>query len=200
MANSPVLPVEVLQNISAQIADRIPQSSKLAAPGAAAGLGESLPVAMLTQDNIIKGAGTLADRVVKTGQWHHQIYADGSAMSFARSVEEPGAPGIPADVVEVASSSVAEDLRQTIAWIDANVHQDGAAEVIIVPSHFLTGIWLYGPSIDAVVVSSVPAEMDQIRVNTLIPGDEFLSTLASIPAIEGLGLPDEPAPPVSAGV
>jgi hypothetical protein len=197
--NSPALPVGVLKNIAAQIAERIPQSSRLAAPGAVAGLGESLRVAMLTQDQIVEGTGTLADRIVETGQWHHQIYADGSAVSSARSVEEPGAPGVPADVVEVANSSVAEDLRQTIAWIDANVHQDGEAEVIIAPSHFLTGIWLHGPSIDAVVVSSVPAEMDQIRVNTLIPGDEFLSTLANIPAIEGLGLPGEPAPPASNG-
>lgn len=198
MVNSPQLPDAVLQRIASQIADRVPQSSELAAPGAIAGLGESLRVAMLPQNQIEGGSGSIADRVIETGQWHHQIYAGDTASSFARSTEEPEAPGVPANVVEVAESTISEDLRRTIAWIDRNVDQEGEAEVLVAPSHFLTGLWLRGPELDAVVVSSAPADMPGIALNELIPSDQFLSTLAQIPAITAMGLPDDSESPLGA--
>lgn len=191
MVSSPKLSTHVLQNIAAQIAERVSHESELAAPGAQAGLGESLRVAMLTQDQIDDGLGSLANRIVETGQWHHQIYLNNAATSFARSIETLDSPGMPFEVVEVADSTIVEDLRSTIAWVDANVDQEAEAEVLIAPSHLLTGLWLHGPDIDAVVVSSIPAGMKGIVQNELISGEQFLATLASIPAIEGLGLPDD---------
>lgn len=199
MVNSPQLSDEVAQRIALQIADRVPRSSELSAPGAVAGLGESLRVVVLPQDQIDEGVGSIAERVIETGQWHHQIYSGGSASSFARSTEEPGAPGLPAQVVEVAESTIAEDLRRTIAWVDRNVDAEGEAEVLAVPSHFLTGLWLKGPHLNAVVVASAPADMPGIELNQLIEADRFLQVLADIPAVEGLGLPDDRETPLGAG-
>lgn len=199
MVTSPRLPGDVLQRIAAQIADRIPASTALAAPGAVAGLGESLKVAVLPYDQITDGTGSIEDRVNEIGQWHHQVYTGDGAPMFARSTEQPGAPGLPAEVVEVAQSSIAEELRETIAWVDGHVGEDGTAEVLVAPSHFLTGLWLKGPALDAVVVSSAPAEMEKIKRNVLIPSAEFLQLLAATPAVEGLGLPDESESPIGAG-
>lgn len=193
MVSSPKLSTNVLQNIAAQIAERISHESELAAPGARAGLGESLRVALLTQEQIGRDSGTLASRIVETGQWHHQVYVNGNATTFARSIEASDAPGAPFQVVEVADATVAEDLRRTIEWVDAHVDQEAEAEVLVAPSHMLTGLWLHGPDIDAVVVSSIPRGVVEIVPNTLIAGDEFLAALARMPAVEGLGMPDEPA-------
>ena len=198
MVTSPQLPDAVLQRIASQIAERVPLNSELDAPGAIAGLGESLKVAVLPQNQINDGDGSLQHRVIETGQWHHQIYAADGASSFARSTEEPEAPGFPADVVEVAESTIADDLRQTIAWVDEPVQDDGTAEVLIAPSHFLTSLWLKGPDLDAVVISSAPPEMEGLGRNELIPSDRFLQMLANTPAVEGLGLPDEDEPPLGA--
>ncbi|WP_394654074.1 hypothetical protein [uncultured Sphingomonas sp.] len=198
MVTAPTLPPQVLSNIADQIAERVPVSSELSAPGAIAGLGESLRVAMLPQDALTEGEGRLSDRVVETGQWHHQIYAGDAATSFARSIEAPDAPGEPSQVVEVADSELAADLRTTIRWVDDNVPEDGEAEVLMVPSHFTFGLWLHGPDLDAVVVSSAPPEMDLPR-QQLIPGDAFVAMLSSRPAVEGLGDPDGSAAPLGEG-
>ncbi len=199
MVSSPQLPDDVRRRIASQIADRSPRPSELSAPGAIAGLGESLRVALLSQEQIDKGKGPIAERVTETGQWHHQIYADGAASSFARSTEEATAPGLPADVVEVAESSIADDLRRTIDWVDENVEEDGEAEVLAVPSHFVTGLWLRGPNLDAVVVASAPVDVSGIELNQLIQSDRFLRILATMPPVAGLGLPDESSTPAEAG-
>lgn len=198
MVTAPTLPPQVLSSIADQIAERVPRSSELAAPGAIAGIGESLRVALLPEDALGEGAQSLADRVIETGQWHHQIYSGDDAPSFARSVEAPGAPGEPAQVVEVADSVLAADLRRTIGWVDENVPQEGEAEVLMVPSHFTVGLWLHGPELDAVVVSSAPPEMELPR-NRLIDGDRFVAMLAAKPAVEGLGAPDGSAAPLGEG-
>lgn len=199
MVNAPQLPSEVLQRIALQIADRVPQTPELSAPGAIAGLGESLRIAVLPQNRIEEEAGPIADRVIETGQWHHQIYSGDMASNFARSTDSPAEPGMPAQVVEVAESTLATDLRRTIAWVDSNVDADGEAEVLAVPSHFLTALWLRGPHLDAIVVASAPADMAGIELNQIIPSAQFLKILAQIPAVEGLGLPEERDTDIGAG-
>ena len=106
---------------------------------------------------------------------------------------------LPALVVEVAESIMAEYLRRTISWVDEHVDADGEAEVLAVPSHFLTGLWLKGPQLDAVVIASAPADMPGIELNQLIPGDQFLRRLSEIPAVKWLGLPDDREAPLGAG-
>lgn len=191
MVNSPQLSAEVLQSIAAQISERTSSKSELVAPGAIAGLGESLRVSILTQEQINEGSGPLAERILETGQWHHQIYVNDVATSFARSVEAFDSPGTPSEVVEVADADIANDIRRTIEWIDKNVDMEAEAEVLIAPSHFLTCLWLHGPGIDAVVVSSAPKELRGVVPNELISGEDLLSVLASVPAIEGLGMPED---------
>ncbi|TYC78768.1 hypothetical protein [Novosphingobium sp. BW1] len=198
MVTAPTLAPQVLNSIANQIAERVPRSSELAAPGAVAGIGESLRVALLPEDELTGGKGALGDRVVETGQWHHQIYTGDDARSFARSIEAPEAPGEPSEVVEVADSVVAADLGRTIRWVDENVPQEGEAEVLMVPSHFTVGLWLHGPELDAVVVSSAPPEMELPR-NRLIESGRFIEMLAARPAIEGLGARDGSAAPLGEG-
>lgn len=195
MVTAPTLPQQVLSNIADQIAERVPRSSELAAPGAGAGIGESLRVALLPEDALVGGEGPLGGRLVETGQWHHQIYSGDTPTSFARSIEAPGEPGTPATVVEVADSDLANDLSRTIRWVDENVPEDGEAEVLMVPSHFTIGLWLHGPALDAVVISSAPAEMDLPR-NRLIGSDAFMTMLAATPAVQGLGSEDDLAAPM----
>jgi len=198
MVTAPTLPTNVLSSIADQIAERVPRSSELAAPGARAGLGESLRIAILPANALAGDHGPLGDRLIGTGQWHHQIYVGDTAKSFARSIEAVLAPGMPAEVVEVADSELAADLDATIQWVDSNVPQEGEAEVLMVPSHFTIGLRLHGPALDAVVISSAPVEMNFPR-NQLIPGSAFLEMVAAAPAVEGLGSPDESASPVGEG-
>lgn len=195
MVSAPFLSTKVMKSISSQIAERVSYESDILPPGAPAGLGESLRVAMLTEDQIRSGTGPLASRVTETGQWHHQVYVGGVAAVFARSVEEPGAPGEPYKVVEVADAEVAGELHKTIAWVDANVSVEAEAEVLVAPSHLLTGLWLKGKGVDAVVISSGPALSGGIKPNQLISGEQFLDALARTPAIVGLGLPVEISEP-----
>jgi hypothetical protein len=195
MVSAPTLPTGVLSSIAEQIAERLPRTSQLAAPGARAGLAESFKVALLPEDSIVAGKGKLGDRLVWTGQWHHQIYVGGEPASFARSAESREAPGTPAEVVEVADSELAGELGATIRWVDANVPDEGEAEVLMVPSRFTVGLWLHGPALDAVVVSSAPPEMDLPR-NQLIPSAQFLAMLADRAAVEGLGPRGAPAAPM----
>ncbi|RJF93492.1 hypothetical protein [Sphingomonas cavernae] len=199
MVSAPQLSPEILQNIANQIAERLPISSELAAPGASGGLGESLRVALLPEDRLLTGSGALSERIVETGQWHHQIHSDNQVPTFARSIEAPDAPGAPAEVVEVVDSPLSEELNRAIAWADANVPQDGEAQVIMAPSHFFTGLWLYGPTIDAIIPASSASSIPGLAPETLVPADVFLEILARTPSVQGLGLRGDEEEPFEAG-
>ena len=190
---------EIRESIAEQIGIRAPASFSLAAPGAGAALGESLKVMMLPAEAVRQGAGGMADRVVDTGQWHHQIYRGGRPASFARSVAAEGAaaPGNEAepahDVVEVARSPLPEALNRTIEWVDANFPEDAIADLVVAPAYALTGLWIHGANADAVVVSSVGQSIRQIPLNTRLESKDFLRRLAQNQPIQGLGM----APPQS---
>ncbi|HMI41822.1 MAG TPA: hypothetical protein VK485_11410 [Sphingomicrobium sp.] len=177
----------ILSDIAAQIAERLPASMELAAPGAAPGLGESLKIVMLPLDAVKSGEGPLAQRIIETGQWHHQIYAGRKAVNFARSIAPPGAPNGRHEVVEVATSTLPEALKKSIQWVDANMPDATDAEVLVAPAYFLTGLWIRGETGDSVVISSMADGLDGLDLNQRIDSGEFLSRLANNEPVQGLG-------------
>lgn len=187
---TPLAPA-VRQSIAEQIGIRAPASFALAAPGAGAALGESLKVMMLPADAVGAGAGAMAERLVDTGQWHHQVYRGNRAESFARSVEAPGA-GLAEggetghDVVEVATSPLPEALDRTIEWADSNLHGDSVADLVVAPAYALTALWIHGEGEDCVVVAAAGQGIE-IPLNTRLDSGEFLERLAAAEPIPGLG-------------
>jgi hypothetical protein len=188
MASTVRLPAKVLQSIASQIAERLPQTAALLAPGAAApALGESLKVDVLPWEAISQGRGPLAARLEPTYQWHHQIYQGRQAVSFARTTAEGLGRNAPHHVQEVAQSTLPQAVQQTIAWIDKNVGGDAKASLVVAPDFFLTAVWLHGPQLDAVVIAEMADGLKGLSPNQLIPSDEFLGRLAQNPPVEGLG-------------
>lgn len=181
----------VLSDIAAQIAERIHYSPMLAAPGSRPGLGESLKLVMLPLDSVQSGEGALAERVVDTGQWHHQVYSGPRAVNFARSVPLSDTPGARHEVVEVAESMLPEALKTSIKWVDANMPNVTDAKVLVAPAYFLTGLWLRGDGDDAVVISSMAEGVQNLELNQRIDADDFLRRLAQNEAVEGAGLAPE---------
>ena len=107
-------------------------------------------------------------------------------MQFARSVETLAQPS-GREVVEIVTSPITKALQETIEWVDTHVGQDAKAELISVPELLLTGLWLHGPEIDAVVVSSLANSFAQIEANKLIDSLEFIRRLRQQQPVQGLG-------------
>jgi hypothetical protein len=189
MATTERLSPGVMRSIANQIAERSPAApgSAAADDGAGPSLGESLKVHTLRLDRIRSGAGSLSERLQDTGQWHHQVYHGDRAMSFARSEARYEGPEAPHVVVEVARSSLPEDLQEAISWIDENVDDEAVASVFIAPDYFLAAVWLKGPTLDAVVIATMADGLQGLERRTLIPSDVFLARLAENEPIAGLG-------------
>jgi len=189
MATTERLSTAVAQNIAGQIAERLPAAmGPAAAPGAAGpALGETLKIRLLPLNQIVNGSGPLETRLSDTGQWHHQVYQGEQAVSFARSTAPGSGSDAAHEVVEVAQSTLPDDLRDAIAWIDANAPEDAEASLIAAPDYFLTAVWLRGPAVDAVVIASMADGLTKLSKRRLIPSAEFLQSLAESTPVRGLG-------------
>ena len=197
MADPQRLSPKLRQSIAAQIGERLPQDAALtpaalvvaeAAPPHA--LGASLRVMMLPLDRLRRAKGAMARRIVRTGRWHHQICTGKSATGFASSVTESSAANAPHQVVEVARSAVPAALQASIDWVDANIPERARADVLTVPAYHLTGLWLHGREIDAVVIASMPTRLKGLALNTRIESADFLSMLAENAPVTGAGMLD----------
>lgn len=187
MVNVVQLSEEARNDIAAQIARRQEFRTSLAAPGGlATNLGESLKVNVLFYNELQNDGRAFRDRLRQTGLWHHQLYRDEVANQFARTAETLARPS-GHQVVEVVTSPITESLQKTIEWVDANVTQEAEAELLSVPEFLLTALWLHGPEIDAVVVSSMAPGLDQIPLNRLVDSREFIQRLVEQTPIQGLG-------------
>ena len=190
MAHRTPLPESTRQDILLQIARRLPEHAALAPPGAGPTLGESLKVRVLPFDKIDRSDEPLDRRFKDTGLWHHQVSADGPTPRFARSLTAPGSTEH--KVVEVGESSLPQHLDRAFHWIDENIPQDAEAEVLVVPSHFITAVWLHGAGVDGVVVTSAGSREPDLPSGVLIPSEDFLRKLADLPPVGGLGPPPDP--------
>jgi hypothetical protein len=188
MANPAFLSDTVKMDLARQIAERMPRTVELAAPGAALGMGESLKVQMLRLDALNDVKGAMSDRVSDTRQWHHQIYGARTPM-FARSIADVEAPGSAHRVVELATSPLTTALERTIEWVDQNIPGDAQADVLVVPAYFLTGLWIHGAGVDSVVISSMADGLKGLELNSPLDSQEFLQRLAENEPVEGLGPP-----------
>ncbi len=187
MANAEQLSDAAKQDIVMQIAQRQPFSAALAPPGGpATSLGESLKMSVLPFAELQDGDKPFEERLQQTGLLHHQLYRGKKADQFARSAATAERPS-GHQVVEVVTSSISNSLQKTIEWVDANVEQEAEAELISIPEFLLSGLWLHGPNIDAVVVSSMAGSVSQIELNSLIDSSEFVRRLAKEEPIRGLG-------------
>src|SRR4051794_39369948 len=93
----------VRADIAAQISARLYRPRTTFALDAADRLGDSLRVMLLTVEAVRRPTGTLEDRLIDTGQWHHQLLRANLAMAFARSVAvDPAVPQERQQVVELA--------------------------------------------------------------------------------------------------
>lgn len=188
---------EIRESIAQQIGVRSARSAALRtmfSAGPAGGLGESLKLMMLPESAVRDGrGGGLAERIVDTGQWHHQVYnGGGEATGFARSLTTPGltAPGGESgahDVVEVSRSTLPHALSETIAWVDLNMPEDATADLLVAPAYALTALWIHGDGTDAVVVSSVGRSIREMPLNTRLDSADFLRRLALNDPIIGAG-------------
>lgn len=191
MAGPEPLSPQVLQGIAAQITERLPVMARAAARDASSGLGESLRIVMLPYDAIEAGEGPLEQRVIDTGQWHHQVYLGNRPVTFARSVPQSSTPGAAHDVVELSQSSLPQALSDTINWVDQNRPEEAIADILLVPAFALAAIWIHSDQRDEVVVSSAAPGMRKLDLNHPIPSDEFLRRLSQNEPIAGLGPPEE---------
>lgn len=197
MANPQRLSANLRESIAAQIGERLPQDAALhpaalmAAEAAPLALGASLSVVMLPLDHLRRTRGAMARRVVRTGRWHHQICNGESATGFATSVAEYASASAPHQVVEVARSPLPEALQASMDWVDANVVEKARADVLTVPAYHLTGLWLHGRGIDAVVIASMPARLKGLALNTKIESPDFLHRLAENAPVRGVGTLDK---------
>lgn len=187
MANAEQLSEETRNDIVLQIARRQQFRSALAAPGGpATSLGESLKLNVLPFAELADDGRAMKDRVQPTGLLHHQLYRGKNASQFARSAATLARPS-GQQVVEVVTSPITSALQHSIEWVDANVPQEAEAELISVPEFLLTGLWLHGPEMDAVVVSSMANASLPLKSNSLIDAQEFVRILGEQKPIQGLG-------------
>jgi hypothetical protein len=144
---------------------------------------------MLGLDVLQGGRRDLSQIVRQTGMWQHQIRSGSQAQDIARSTPPPpGAAGGDQSwqVQEVAHSSAAPGIDAAITWIDANVHDDSVANLLLAPAFFLTAFWLHEPNRDRVVVADMPQGLGDLKPLQLYSAEDFLNKLAAVKPISGV--------------
>ncbi|HEX8443451.1 MAG TPA: hypothetical protein VF631_07375 [Allosphingosinicella sp.] len=142
---------------------------------------------MLPYDALGSAEKALEERVIDTGQWHHQIYVGDDPVSFARSVEKSNAGEPRHEVVEVSQSPLPTALRKTIDWVDANLPKEGTADVLLIPAYALAALWIHGDGQDFVVIAARAPKLRMLPLNRAIPAADFVRRLAENKPIEGMG-------------
>ncbi len=185
MAHTDPLPPAALQKIAAQVAQRLsPAAVQRMTESGGAQIGENFLVFMLGLDAIRRPSGRLAERVVPTGQWHHQIHHGTQVTEFARSAASASAAT--PDVTEVTTSDAAARIDDAIQWIDQNVHDDAVTRMLVVPAYYLTCFWLTLGSTDRVVVADKPEQLTALEYHHIYEGTDFVRRLAAIPNAQGI--------------
>jgi hypothetical protein len=188
-------PVRLSQAVRADIAEQI--SERFGRPGpfltleATNHLGDSLKVMLLTVKAAKRSAGSLEDRLVDTGQWHHQILRANMARSFARSVPASKAADAKHEVVEVARSDLPQAVEDSLNAAMAAAPPDAEARLIVAPSYQLNALWLTGPQTDQVSIVAAPGGPDGLEAGQRFTGDQFVRRVANLKPIAGLGPPPE---------
>ncbi len=144
---------------------------------------------MLGLDVLQSGNRDLPQMVRQTGMWQHQVRYGSQAQDIARSTPPPpGAAGGDQSwqVQEVAHSSAASGIDAAIAWIDANVHDDSVANLLLVPAFFMTAFWLHESNRDQVVIADMPPGLSDLKPLQLYSAEDFLNKLSVEKPISGV--------------
>lgn len=158
-------------------------------------LRETFDVWMLRLDTIAYGAAyniELTKLATDIGRYHHQITFAGLAEAFARSslpVTPQGSPTLE----ELFVSPLAKRIDEAIEWIDQTVTDDPLVRLLVVPSHYLSALWLAystGPSrvliVDVGGAPSIDFEhiLNGLKANQLHDSSAFLQALSNtLPAL-----------------
>lgn len=185
MAQAPELPREVEESVARQIGQRMTGGPRgtWSAPGGAS-LGESFRIYLLTADALSEHAGSLMERVKRTGLWHHQVYVARGGPLFARSMSTDGDMNL--EVRELVQSGLANEISRSIEWIDANVHDDFEVSLLIAPAFYLTALLLVSSETERVLVVDVPRRLTSLKRSELYSGAWFLETLAGTEPVQGV--------------
>jgi hypothetical protein len=184
-------------DIAAQISARLYRPRTTFALEAADRLGDSLRVMLLTVEAARRPTGTLEDRLIDTGQWHHQLLRANLATAFARSVAvDPAVPQERQQVVELARSDLPQAVEDGLARAMTAVPPDADAKLIVAPSYQLSALWLTGAATDQVLIIAAPDVLAPLEAGQQFAGAQFVNRMAAATPIPGLGAPPRMQEPV----
>lgn len=153
-------------------------------------LGPSFEVYSLPLDGIARMTGdvAIADRLVKTGNWQHQILLRKRAKAVALSSSRRDIR----DSIRIAGlvvTPLAAKIERAVKWIDLNRPED-RTEVyfFIIPAFQIQAFLLRAPDNEEVFVLLNPAKKGSMKENKLYTAGQFLAALKEATAVTGIAM------------
>jgi hypothetical protein len=116
-------------------------------------LGETFDVWMLPRDQLLAGNRTVREIAMRTGDLHHQVFVDGGARAYARSVN--------GNVVSVFFSALAEAVEEAIVRADAtHGDDDGTVRLLSIPAFYTHAFWFV--ELDRFEIIKRPHDMPEL--------------------------------------
>jgi hypothetical protein len=151
-------------------------------------LGISFEVYSLPLDGLTRAAGgvTIADCLVKTGNWQHQILLRKRAKAVALSSSRRDIR----DSTRIAGlvvTPLAAKIDRAIKWIDLNRPEDRTEVYFFIVPAFQIHAFLLGTldNEDVFVVSN-PAKVGSLKEEKLYKAEQFLAAVNGVNAITGI--------------
>jgi hypothetical protein len=156
--------------------------------GRSISMGVSFEVYSLPLDRFARAAdgATIADCLVKTGNWQHQILRQKRAQAIAFSSSR----GDIRDTIRVAGlvvTPLAGKIDRAVKWIDLN-RADDRIEIyfFIIPAFQIQAFLLSALENEEVFVVSNPAKVGSLKEEHLYKAELFRAALKEAKAIQGI--------------
>jgi hypothetical protein len=171
------------------------QGPRLGGAGAPVILGNSIAEEIITPQWVNSDAGT---PLMATGQTlsiiesrNGENAAMGSSSKATMVVgyvrHTAAGPAKAIQVTTISASGIGAEIRDTLAWIDANVSSDPKIRVLTAPAYQLTALGLYQSDILTGIVVVTPCSRDLPILNhRLYTPEEFQKLLRQVTPIGGL--------------
>jgi hypothetical protein len=126
---------------------------------------------------------TLKQLSVFSGQYHYQIYVDGSAAAYARSALHAGGWTVPL----IGSGRLAEAIDAAITRVDAreDIPEASVARILMAPAYALWAFWFVKIAPELVYIIAGPRKRP-LQAGDLMPADAFIDVLRQMPTVEGV--------------
>lgn len=134
---------------------------------------------MLPLDRLQAGAARLGNVALDLGSLHLQLLGDGAPVAYAHA-NKPGTDEGPLQVFGIANGPMAGQVAAGLDWLAQHAHRDGTINLLAIPAHHVTVLWVAGTDGDDCLVIQAPPGTG-LPTDRLLSGQELLKALAALP-------------------